>query len=188
MTDRKFNQLVNFHTVMTDDDEFMLDAYLGPGSYETRRMTRDNLRLSRSRKYLVPYYSNGLTQQLYGLTLLDGVESVARAFFTVPYDFGSGMTVSPIINPLTASGDLIYSIQVDYSDIAQTAAVTDDEVEQTEAITASQINLISNLALSAPFRPSLAQISFTRHADDVGDTIGASVYLLGFQIAYTADS
>lgn len=152
---------------------------------------RDNLLALYSRTVnflVVPDISNAVSPGIAasGIVLLNGVDSFGEAHFSVPANYVSGMTATPIVRP-TNTGNLYWALYARYGANGEDYNNhTDTRALGTTAVTASQLKVLSSLSLTNVAIGDYVSLEFERDASNVADTSESSVNLLGIEISYTA--
>lgn len=122
--------------------------------------------------------------------LTDGLEVLSRIEFYLPEAFQELVTAHMIVVP-GGTGNLRRSVAANWGGLASGETynnATDAIAEDNVAVTTNWLEAID---ISAVFTgpPAISQrdvigVAFTRHADDVLDTVGADCYLLGIMLRY----
>lgn len=126
-----------------------------------------------------------------GLPMVDNKTVGINGEFFVPIDFGSSMTVTPVVIPASSGNLAIGSMSAWYGSAGQNfnnhsntngPTVTAIVVNEREYLSANTLTL-SNVAAG-----DYVSVQFRRLGASGSDTIGATVYFHGFLVEYTADS
>lgn len=117
---------------------------------------------------------------------IDDLEVTVRIEFFVPHDFTALHTAEIILVP-GGTGDLIRSVATNWGACTEDYNThTDTIAEGAEAVTLDDEECLDiSEALTGIAAGDLVGIEFTRHADDVLDTVNADCYFLGFRFRYT---
>ena len=150
----------------------------------------------RSRSFLVPCTGvmsgtaylradGSFTGGYAGATLYDGVNLIVHSSFYVPSDYGSGLTIKPVLALDDYTTGNIYYEPVYYwsanGEDTSTHSYVPGSVAQT--ITAGMFELTG-------YSPAVnlgdyVHLSFQRSASDPLDTVGRNVYFTGWLVTYT---
>lgn len=124
-----------------------------------------------------------------GLPMADGNVTYVFGEFLVPVDYVSDMTIQPIVVS-AATGDIYASGHVYYSAVGETWDGHDDQLANAaRAITLNKHNgATASMTLSTPAAGDIVHVQFTRTGDNVLDTVGNTVFFIGWMVTYRADS
>lgn len=122
--------------------------------------------------------------------LTDGLEVLSRLEFYLPEAFQELITAHMIVVP-GGTGNMRRSVATNWGGLASGEAynnATDAIAAGEVAVTADHLEAIDiSASLNGP--PAISQrdcvgVAFTRHGDNVNDTVGANCYLLGLMLRY----
>ena len=154
---------------------------------------------NRTRRLWVPstecYNNTGVNYMnaiLQGWEMVDNAICECYGHFRVPADYSSGLNITPVIIP-GGTGDVYAKMEAAYG------ALGEDHDTHTYArgytqITGAAINEtdeLSEIALTtwafAPTSGDYVCVTFLRDSTGISDSVNATVYFVGFVVAYTAD-
>ena len=131
--------------------------------------------------------SAALAVQEEGTAMIDAVESRVYGHFYCPADYASGLSVRAVVYA-SGTGNIYCSAANAYGASGENFVHTNDFSTAAVALTSSQLNQIASATLSSLAAGDYVSTAFFRDGDNVLDTVGATVYFLGFLVSYTADS
>ena len=123
-----------------------------------------------------------------GWEFVDGKQCECYGFFRVPPDFSASLTINPVFESASAGDarvDLHWNFGANGENYMTHASNTGVE---DKTIVANQLSQMT--AAGAPAAAALgdyAQLKFTRYGAHANDTVGDTVYFVGFLVSYTAD-
>jgi len=145
---------------------------------------------NRTRKFVLHAVSLSLSESAYGVAMPNGQASYGYSSFRVPEDFVSDLNVKVVlVSASGATGNIHHTLSA-YGGAAGEARDTNTastEVDEAMGSTSRYYELAS-LNLTGWAVGDNVRLSYVRWALDAGDTIEATVYLVGFLVSYTADS
>lgn len=147
--------------------------------------------VNRTRKFFVQAYA---TQDQYakGARMRDGANTEGGwGHFHVPEDFASGMTITPVIIA-EGTGNIWLSVcTASYGAGGQAWDTHTDAGAGTPGaigVTNTHRNLVAAITPADVAKGDIFALECIREGDNGGDTLEATVYLEGWEVAYTGDS
>lgn len=121
-----------------------------------------------------------------GVVLADSADRFADGFFSVPANFVSGLTATPIILP-TNTGNIYWAHFGAYGAVGEAYNNhTNTKSMGATAVTGSVLNALTTLSLSSAAVGDYVSLEVERDATNVLDTSTGSISIMGWLISYTA--
>jgi len=122
-----------------------------------------------------------------GWPMIDAKATVTWAAFKCPSDYASTLTVTPVLIS-NANGDIYARLQVYYGNVGEAYNThSTDTGYLAETLVASQWDLGDAGSLGSIDANDYVEIQYTRDGVHASDTVGDTVWIVGFLISYTAD-
>jgi len=124
-----------------------------------------------------------------GVPLPDAKSATGYGGFMVLDDFASGMTIKAVLRPLATGNVYIELNQAEYGADGESRQTHQDyDGPDIVAITSPNNNAVEPVSLSSAAKGDFVALTFWRNGTSPSDTIGNTVYLVGWLVEYTADS
>lgn len=160
---------------------------------------------SRTRKFFVPCTGGrnttgttdlnpqGTVEGFPAVILPNGAISIAMAMFEVPQDFASDLTIQAICTPLSgATGDAYLRHAAYYGNIGESFDTHGAEQAYAAVTMATTGTFYSRAAYALAAEAAGDIVTAWLQRDDVNfpssDTLSGDLYVMGFEVSYTADS
>ncbi len=123
-----------------------------------------------------------------GVPLPDVKQAKASGSWIVPDDFSSGLTIKVVVYNAVVSANSYGQSGVVYGACGESLLMHSNNGSlAADAITAANRNCIQSVSVANAVAGDMVDVRYTRTATDVLDTMGATVWVLGFVAEYTAD-
>jgi len=126
---------------------------------------------------------------LQGWEMVDNKLCQCYGHFNVPSDWASGnVSITPVIIP-NANGNVYPQIAADWGAVGEAYNTHSDSDGYSQInVVQSQIEVDATVALSiAVAAGDVISVVYRRDGAHLSDTVGATVYFIGFYVSYTAD-